>query len=139
MSDSVPQLVRVGSLRVEVGTPIDESVCADGVRRSIPILGGTLEGDLGVGVVQGGGADRQIVHEDGSISIDASYQIALADSSMVSVRSVGVRAFRTDDVYFRTGIRMTTSADRPDLNGHLFVSSGYRADNTVVLELFRVT
>jgi hypothetical protein len=42
-------------------------------------------------------------------------------------------------VYFRTGIRLTTSSGRPDLNGQLFISTGYRAESSVVLELFRLT
>ena len=139
MSTSIPQLVRVGALRIDVGAPSDEVVSPEGVHRSIPILGGTLDGELGEGVVLAGGADRQVVHADGSISIDASYEIELADSTLVTVRSVGVRAPHADAIYFRTGIRFTTSSDRPDLNGHLFVSTGRRAESAVVLELFRLT
>ena len=139
MNESVPHLVRVGVLRVNVGSPVDGAVTTEGVHRSIPILGGTLEGELGQGVVLPGGADRQIVHDDGSISIGARYELELDDATPVTVHSVGVRATRGDHVYFRTGIRLTTSRDRPELNGHLFISTGYRAENTVVLELYRLT
>lgn len=139
MSEAVPQLERVGSLVIDVGTPVDEVSTAQGVHRSIPILGGTFEGELGEGVVLAGGADRQIVHADGTISIDARYEIGLSDSTLVAVHALGVRAPREDGVYFRTGIRLTTSSGRPDLNGQLFISTGYRAESTVVLELFRLT
>ena len=139
MNESIPHLVRVGVLRVDVGAPVDGEVTAQGVHRSIPILGGTLEGEIGEGVVLAGGADRQIVHDDGTISIDACYEIELADSTIVTVHSVGVRATRDDHVYFRTCMRLTTLSDRPELNGQLFISTGYRAEKTVVLELYRLT
>jgi len=38
-----------------------------------------------------------------------------------------------------TAIGETTSSARPDLNGQLFISTGHRAESTVVLELFRLT
>jgi hypothetical protein len=139
MSEAVPQLHRVGSLVIEVGTPIDEVSTSEGVHRSIPILGGTLDGELGEGFVLAGGADRQIVHADGTISIDARYEIELADSTIVAVHALGVRASREDGVYFRTGIRLTTTSGRSDLNGQLFISTGYRAESSVVLDLFRLT
>ena len=138
-SPGTPTLVPVGRLTVEVSAPVDLGPGPEGRRRMIAITGGTLEGDLGTGVVVPGGADWQTVHDDGTLTIDASYVVVLDDGTPVTVRSAGVRAQRDEGVYFRAGVVLTAHHGRPDLNGHLFVSSGLRQGNSVLLDLFRVT
>lgn len=134
-----PTLVPVGRLTVEVSPPVDLGPGPEGRRRMIAITGGTLVGELGTGVVMPGGADWQTVHDDGTLSIDASYVVVLDDGTPITVRSAGVRAQHDEGVYFRAGVTFTAHHDRPDLNGHLFVSSGVRQGNSVLLDLFRVT
>jgi hypothetical protein len=133
-----PHLENVGTLVLEVGEPCDLGRTAQGHRRMIPILGGVLSGDLGEGVVVGGGADWQVIHDDGTLSIDAHYAVMLNDGTAVEVRSTGVRAQRADDVYFRTAIFLSAPSHRTDLCGALLVSSGVRAEHQVILDLYRV-
>ena len=106
----------------------------------VAILGGSLQGELGSGVVLPGGADWQTVHDDGSVSLEAHYAIRL-DDGVITLRSSGVRAPSADGsaVYFRASVLLTGPASRPDLNRALFVSTGVRSGSTVHLDLYRVT
>jgi hypothetical protein len=135
---SVPGLVRVASLHVEVGEPVDLGASPAGRRRMVAILGGSLEGDLGTGTVLPGGADWQTIHDDGTVSVEAQYSIRL-DDGVVTLRSSGVRAQSADGVYFRASVLLTGPTSRPDLNRALFLSSGVRRESTVHLDLYRVT
>jgi hypothetical protein len=137
---AVPGLVRVGSLRVEVGEPVELGESPLGRRRMVAILGGSMDGELGTGTVLAGGADWQTLHDDGSVSVEAQYSIRL-DDGVITLRSSGVRAPSPDGsgVYFRASVLLTGPPSRPDLNRALFVSSGVRKDGTVHLELYRVT
>jgi hypothetical protein len=137
---TAPGLVRVGSLRVEVGEPVDLGDSPLGRRRMVAILGGRLEGELGTGTVLAGGADWQTVHDDGRVSVEAQYSIRL-DDGVITLRSSGVRALSPDGsgVYFRASVLLTGPASRPDLNRTLFVSSGVRSGDTVHLDLYRVS
>jgi len=133
-----PHLELVGTLVVEVGDPCDLGRTAQGHRRMIPIVGGVLSGDLGEGMVVAGGADWQVIHDDGTLSIDAHYVVMLNDGTPLEVRSTGVRAQRANDVYFRTAILLSAPANRTELHGALLVSSGVRAEHQVILDLYRV-
>lgn len=137
---AVPGLVPVGTLRVEVGEPVDLGDSPLGRRRMVAILGGTLDGELGTGTVLAGGADWQTVHDDGSVTVEAHYSIALEDC-VITLRSSGVRTQSPDGsgVYFRASVLLTGPPSRPDLNRSLFVSSGVRVGGVVQLELYRVT
>ena len=135
-----PDLTYVGLLRVEVAPPVDLGHTSTGRRRMVAILGGTLEGEIGSGEVLPGGADWQTLHADGSLSIDAHYAIRLSSGDVVTIRSTGVRVEPADgsDVYFRTGILFDGSATSPELTRRLYVSSGHRSGDSVVLRLYRV-
>ena len=85
-----PQLRWVAHATVEVGTPIPLDSTPDGRRRLVPVRGGQVVGEWR-GVVLGGGADRQTVHEDGSVVIDARYPVRLEDGSTVCFIARGVR------------------------------------------------
>ena len=137
---TAPGLVGVGSLRVEVGMPVDLGDSPLGRRRMVAILGGSLAGELGAGTVLAGGADWQTLHDDGSVSVEAQYSIQL-DDGVITLRSSGIRAQSPDGagVYFRASVLLTGPASRPDLNQTLFLSSGVRSGDTVHLDLYRVT
>lgn len=141
MNNAAPELTPVGVLRVEVAPPVELDVSPLGRRRFVAVLGGTLEGKLGTGVVLPGGADWQTVHDDGGVSIDARYAIRLDDEVVITLRSIGVRAPQVDGsgVLFRTAIQLTAPGARADLNRSLYVSSGVRADGIVRLDLYRLT
>ncbi len=135
-----PHLVPVGTLRVTVGEPVEVADGPLGRRRMVAILGGRLEGELGAGTVLPGGADWQVVHDDGTVSVEAQYSLQIG-ADVVVLRSSGVRAAGTDggQTYFRASVLLTGPESRPDLNRSLFVSSGERVGDTVRLDLYRVT
>jgi hypothetical protein len=137
----VPALVAVGSLIVDVAPPVDLGASPLGRRRMVAILGGTLSGELGTGVVLPGGADWQTLHDDGTVSVDAHYSIRLVDDVVITLRSSGVRSAGAagEPGYFRASVLLTAPPARDDLNRALFLSSGVRTGGTVRLDLYRVT
>lgn len=83
-------------MRVQVGPPIEIGQVGRGRRRIVPILGGTCEGrerfhDLLTGRVLPGGADWQLIHDDGLTEADARYTIETDRGSLVYVQNRGLR------------------------------------------------
>ena len=123
---------------VEVADIVDLGQVAIGHRRMVQITGGTVSGAIGTGVILPG-SDWQWLHADGTVSLTAQYVLQLDSSELVEVESTGLRHVSTDgEVYFRTGIRLTTVAARPDINQRFFVSVGTRLPNEVRLQIFAV-
>lgn len=64
---------------------------AGGERRIIDILGGEVEGPRLAGRILPGGADWQVVRDDGTAVLEARYTIEAADGALVYVRNTGYR------------------------------------------------
>ena len=125
--------------RVDVTDIIDLEPHAIGHRRLVPITGGTVSGELGSGVILPG-SDWQWVQADGNITLDAHYALQLDSGERIEVESRGLRNTSPDgETYFRTVIRLTTAADRPEVNRRLFISVGTRLKNQVLLTLYALT
>lgn len=121
--------------KVDVAEIVDFGQTAIGHRRMVPITGGTVSGAIGSGVILPG-SDWQWVHPDGSIKIDAHYALKLDSGELVEVESRGTRYTDANgQVVFRTSIRLTTSADRPEINQRMFDAVGKRLANEVILEI----
>ena len=77
----------------EIATLAPAQIIGDtpiGRRQAIPITGGTFSG-LGLsGHILPGGADYQLVRQDGSVMIDAEYMIETDDHVTIHVRNVGL-------------------------------------------------
>jgi hypothetical protein len=111
-------------------------------RRYVPLTGGTFEGRDGLrGIVLPGGADWQRVCPDGSLELDAHYALRTDDGNGIEVSSSGVRRADADvlrrldagdpvdpdEYYFRTHIRLRTSAPAlAHLDGLVGISTGRR-------------
>lgn len=136
--------------RVDLGSPILLGDDGFGLARIVPILGGTVTGETMAGVILPGGADEQRVRADGLTRIHARYVIRLEDGALVRVDSQGLRhgpaevlaamqrgeAVDQDQIYFRTVIRLETSAPGHDaLNRSLFLTTGQRMAASVLLRL----
>ena len=74
-----------------LGAVVDVGPTPTGHRRVIPIVGGTVSGDL-VGTVLPGGADWNLQRPDGSTELWARYELRLADGAVVSVTNTAVHA-----------------------------------------------
>src|SRR5574337_71761 len=76
-----PTLEHVADLTVFVATPVEAGrvtgLGLQGLRRIIPITGGTLRGPRLTGRVLPGGADFQLVVSDTAADLDARYLVAL--------------------------------------------------------------
>jgi hypothetical protein len=124
-----------------------------GHRRVVPIAGGSVSGPLLTGEIVPGGADWQILAEDGSAVIEARYTIRADDGALILVHSRGVRngdpavlarllRGETPDpseYYFRTLVTLECSAPAHAwVNGRLFIAVAAREPTAVVIDLYEV-
>lgn len=124
-----------------------------GRRRVIPILGGAITGGIEAAILPGG-ADWQLVRADGALEIDGRYSARTPEGALLYLQVAGVRsgppavlerllageAVRVDEYYFRTTVRIETSA--PDLASYqhaVFVASCVRDADEVRYTAYRVT
>jgi hypothetical protein len=62
-----------------------------GERRIVPITGGEIEGPQLRGTILPGGADWQVVGDDGTALLEARYTVRTDDGALVYVRNLGLR------------------------------------------------
>lgn len=166
MSLPKPELEHVFDLAVTVSPPIDIGITPFGMRRVIPITGGTLTlsealalryypGENGAhGHVLSAGADFQLILNAGTMAnLDARYVLEMRDGSRVFVANTALRVasvetsarlmrgdtVESSEVYFRCQPRFETPAPQWSwLNDHQFVGSGMRKPDGVYLSFFKV-
>jgi Protein of unknown function (DUF3237) len=125
-----------------------------GARRVVTFSGGNFEGRDGLrGTIAPGGVDWQLARPDGVLEIDAHYLLVTDDGEPIEVRSTGLRnasaavagriargeAVAPSEYYFRTHIRLSTSAPRLAwMNDLLAVSTGERRRDAVRIEVHEV-
>jgi len=150
---SPPRLTFAFELRAKVGAPMELGQVLHGRRRIIPIEGGTVKGPMLSGTVPVGGADWQIIQQDGFTELDTRYTFKTNQRALVYVQNPGIRtappdvmqkllAGQTVDpalVYFRTQPKFETSApDLQWLTRSVVVGVGERYPNEVVIRFFRI-
>jgi hypothetical protein len=123
-----------------------------GRRRVVVVRGGECTGRLS-GTILPGGADWQVVRDDGVIEIEARYVIETAEGARVLVDSRGLRhgppdimaaLARGEDVdpahyFFRTLIRFETgSFEHAWLNRIMAIGRAKRERNAVLIDLFEI-
>lgn len=152
---ATPGLVHVADLQADVSAPpVDIGETPHGFRRIIPIVAGKVSGPRLNGRVMPGGADFQYWHADGGSEIHARYVIEADSGGLVYVENSGVRRgspevmakLRRGEpvdpalIYFRTVSRFeTTAPDLVWLTRSLFICSGARFPDRVVIRYFQVT
>jgi hypothetical protein len=124
-----------------------------GVRRIVPILGGTFEGTGIKGRVLGGGADWQIIRADGFSELDSRYTLETDAGESIYVQNRGIRraapelmrrllageAVDPGQIYFVTTPAFETSAPALQwLTRSVFIGTGERQPLTVVMRYWRV-
>lgn len=112
----------------EIKAKIDERVVngpsVGGTRQAIPITGGTFKGPSITGTVIPGGADYQLIREDGVIEIKAIYMIKTDDDVIINVVNSGLGTATSTGRYLRAAPQFTAPTGKYDwLNKALFVSS----------------
>jgi Protein of unknown function (DUF3237) len=148
-----PTLTHVADFLVEVGQPIAVGETAQGLRRVVPITGGTIRGARLEGTILNAGADFQVIGPDGFTRLEARYVARLADGTMLYVENCGVRFGPPElmariirgepvdptQVYFRSTPRFETAQPAYQwLTRPLFIASGVRHPARVDLSVFEV-
>ena len=149
-----PQLEHLCDLAVTIAPPIEVGPTPGGLRRMIPITGGTVTGPRMNGQVLAGGADFQLILGGGTQAhLDARYVIELDDGSRVFVQNTALRVaslensqrimngqpVNPDDVYFRCQPQLEAAAPQwAWLNDSQFIGTGRRAPDGVFLSFYRV-
>jgi hypothetical protein len=148
-----PSLEFVFELRVSIGSILEIGAGPRGIRRTVPILGGSVSGPVISGCVLPGGADWQLVESDGLTFVDARYVIETEDAVRIEVHNQGIRHGSPDlmdrivsgemvkpsEYYFRT----TPRFDAPDgkyswLKRSVFLGTGERWSDLVIVRVWKV-
>lgn len=154
MSLPAPALEHVCDLAVTIDAPVEVGTTAMGLRRMIPIIGGTVTGPLMQGRIVPGGADFQLIVGDGTQAhLDARYVLALDDGTRVFVQNKALRVASAEDsakirrgepvdptrVYFRCQPSFEASTPQWSwLAEHQFIGVGLRLPDAVHLSFYKV-
>jgi hypothetical protein len=149
-----PQLEHVCDLAVTIAAPVEVGHTPAGLRRMIPITGGTVTGPRLNGKVLAGGADFQLILGGGTQAhLDARYVIELDDGSRVFVQNTALRVaslensqrimngqpVNPEEIYFRCQPKMeATTPAWAWLSESQFIGTGRRAPDGVFLSFYRV-
>ncbi|TPG53871.1 DUF3237 family protein [Sphingomonas glacialis] len=116
-----------------------------GIRRRIPIIGGTFEGPRISGRIIPGGADWQIQRADDYTVLEADYMIEAADGTQIHVRNRGLTNTRVAGAkarYLRTVPEFEAPTGPHDwLNQSVFVGSLQSVSGgppAVIVHVFRL-
>jgi Protein of unknown function (DUF3237) len=139
--------VQLGEMRVLGRGP-------EGVRRFIPIIGGTVEGPDLTGRVIAAGGDSQIIRSDDVIVLEARYMIQADDSTLISVVNRGLRhstpeimarltdgePVKPEDYYFRTvaDFEAPVGSRYERFNKLLFVGTAERTADAAIVHFYRI-
>ncbi|MFY9210618.1 MAG: DUF3237 domain-containing protein [Aestuariivita sp.] len=148
-----PILNPVCELRVDLDPIMSLGEGRAGLRRIIPIVGGTVQGPRLQGRILDLGADWQTIWTNGTAELDTRYAMQTDDGAIIDIRNYGYRhgpadvmaaLARGEDVapssyYMRTQARLETGDPRYAwVNSTLFVGTGQRQSAQVILSLFAI-
>jgi hypothetical protein len=140
--------------KVAVAPPIIIGNGPEGLRRFVPILGGTFTGPLLSGKVVAGGGDWQLVRTDGVLSVEAKYTLETSDGVLIAVTNRGIRhappdimakltrgeQVPPDSYYFRTTAQFEAplGSKYEWVNKVIFAATAEREPNAAVIHFFRI-
>jgi hypothetical protein len=126
---------------------------AKGLRRIIPILGGSFHGPSIKGTIIPGGYDWQLVRLDGVAEIEARYVLKTEDNALITIVNTGLRhgpeqvmerLAKGEEVepslyYFRSIPVFETSEPRYEwLTKNIFIANGIRKPALVLIQVWKV-
>lgn len=140
--------------RVGVDAPLVVGNSAHGLRRVVPINGGTVSGPKLNGTVVPGGADWQVVRPDGVLDIEAKYTLKTDDGVLIMVTNTGYRhgpqavidrlgrgePVDPSEYYFRTSAKLEAPSDSKYawVNKAVFVGVAERQASAAVIRFYEV-
>jgi hypothetical protein len=144
----------VFTANVKVAAPLVVGQGPDGLRRFIPITGGTVSGPAFSGKVLEGSGDWQIIRSDGVISLEARYTLESADGVRIAITNRGLRdaspavterMMRGDPVaaseyYFRAvaQIEAPVGSKYEWMNKRLFIGVAERKADAAIVHFYRL-
>ena len=149
----IPGLTLAFEALIELESPVSVGLTPDGVRRVVPIVGGSFQGPTIRGSVLSGGADWQYDRADGVTVLSAQYLLKSDDGILIQVHNRALRhgpewamsklaageAVASGEYYFRGATQFSAPAGAHDwLNRSVFVCTGSRLSNAVQLSFYRV-
>ena len=138
---------------ITLDKPMELGNAPRGNRRIIPITGGSFEGPEIKGSVVPGGADWQIIRADGVAELEAKYTLRTSDDVLIYVLNRGYRHGPPEvlkrlakgeqvdpkEYYFRSTPVFETSSEKYSwLNRYIFIATGERKADRVVLDFYKL-
>ncbi len=140
--------------RVTVANPLMIGQSTQGLRRVVPITGGTFSGPGIKGRVVPGGADWQFVRLDGVLEVLAKYTLETDDGVLIPVENCGIRhaspvvmarltkgePVPMNEYYFRTVAQFEAPVGSKYewLNRAMFVGVAAREPAAAVIRFYKV-
>ena len=142
------------TVRAALAPPVVVGQGPEGLRRFVPIIGGTFTGPLLSGNVVPGSGDWQVERADGALNVDARYILETADGVLIAVNNRGIRHGTPDIMakltrgepvpastyYFRTSATFEAPLGSPHewVNRTIFVATAEREPSTAIIHFFRL-
>ena len=151
---ATPQLKFFADLAVQVDTPLEVGPTIHGIRRLIPIRGGSAQGLGWTARVLPGGADFQLLVNTRMAELDARYVMETDGGDLIYVQNRAVRTASPEvmaqlvrgepvdpqSVYFRCSPSFeTSSTSLAWISERLFIGTGARHPDQVVMRFFEVS
>ena len=151
--EAPPQLEFIFAARVTVDKPLDVGDVGKGSRRIVAIVGGEFARPQLRGTVLPGGADWQVLRQDGVAELEARYTLRTDDGALIYVRNCALRYGPPQIIaalaagqpvdpatyYFRGATFFETSAERYVwLTKTIVVCRGERAPAQVGLKFYQL-
>ncbi len=148
-----PRLRFFANLNVEVGAPQEVGRSVRGLRRLIPITGGSAQGDGWRARVLAGGADFQLVVSDRMAELDARYVLETDGGDLIYVQNRALRCgppkliarlargepVDPAQIYFRCSPSFETASRALGwITERMFVGGGARHPDRVVMRFFEL-
>jgi hypothetical protein len=148
-----PTLARFADLTVQVAAPIEVGAVGHGVRRLIPILGGTCVARDWSARVLPGGADFQLIVNERMARLEARYVLETDAGDRIYVHNDALRTAAPEvmarlirgepvdpaGVYFRCAPRFETALPALAwIMERMFLGAGLRQPDAVVMRFFEV-
>ena len=148
---AAPGLEHFADLQVEVGAPQVLGQGPQGLRRVVPILGGSAQGNGWSARVLPGGSDFQWIVSDTLSHLDARYGLETDAGDLVYVHNRALRAAPPEvmarllrgepvdpaSIYFRCSPSLETSSPALNwVNERMFVGAGVRHPAQVAMRFF---
>jgi hypothetical protein len=142
------------TVRASLSPPLVVGNAPNGLRRFVPIVGGTFSGPLLNGKVIAGSGDWQIVRSDGVLEVEARYTLETNDGVLIVVSNRGIRqaspeimakltrgeSVPADSYYFRTIATFEAPVDSKYawVNRTMFAATAEREPNAAIIHFFRI-